>query len=229
MASNKGVLIALRLVLCAPVLPACYQVARFVASGVTMDPFILISKMIGVTARIGAAIALGALALLILRRMSAEPFINIDASTYGTILTAGIIGACTVLVEFIIAIWGGFKKILLAYLEAQVESRQKRKAALKNLQTARADFVETLRFLQARNLKRFLAPAPTKSELLYRMEQSFLIEIDDPNYGAYASETYYRVPDYVWDWMESEPAYRKMPLPQREPWLPMIRRTPYET
>jgi len=34
--------------------------------------------MIGVTARIGAAIALGALALLILRRMSAEPFINID-------------------------------------------------------------------------------------------------------------------------------------------------------
>ncbi|MGA7384629.1 MAG: hypothetical protein WBW81_08080 [Methylocella sp.] len=187
-----------------------------------MEPLTFIAKMIGGTARIGAAVAIGAGLLVILRWMKVEPFISIEASTYGTILIAGIIGAGIVVVELIIAIWVGVKRLWsfqMAYLSAKAKNRQKQETALKNLQAAPAAFVETLRFLKAKNSKRFAAPSPRTNDLLHRMEQSFLIEIDDPNYGWNVFETYYRVPDDVWDWMErNEPTYQRVPLAKSAPW-----------
>src|ERR1700730_2016486 len=86
-----------------------------------MDPLTFIVKMIGVTAPIGAAFALGAGLLLILRRMNVEPFMSIGASTFGTILVAGIIGACIVVVEFIIAI----RDVAKAFMATKIERWRK--------------------------------------------------------------------------------------------------------
>jgi hypothetical protein len=95
---------------------------------------------------------------------------------------------------------------------AKIERRENRKAALKNLQTLRPEFVPTLRYLKANNLKRFSAAAPWRNIILREMVQSFLIEIDDPSYQPNMSDTYYSVPNYVWEWMARvEPDMERRP------------------
>jgi hypothetical protein len=189
-----------------------------------MDTLAFLAKMIGATARVGAAVALGALLVSILRRMNVEPLASIDKSTYGAIVASGIIGACTVVVELMIAIGGVVQQVIsqvaAPLVVAKIQRRRNRKAALKNLQTPRPEFVPTLRYLKANNLNRFSAPAPWRNIVLREMVQSFLIEIDDPSYQPNMSETYYSVPNYVWKWMERvEPDYRSTPVSEDAPWM----------
>ncbi len=71
-----------------------------------------VAKTIGTTARVGASIALGALVVAILRGMNVEPLASIDKPIYGAIVAAGILGACTVVVEFIIVFGGVIKQVI---------------------------------------------------------------------------------------------------------------------
>jgi hypothetical protein len=167
-----------------------------------MDPLSFIAKIIGSTARIGTTIALGALAVAILRWMNVEPLKSIDNATYGYIVAAGIIGFCAVVVAIPIAIGSAIREVILAglpLLSETIERRRTRKTALKNMQL-QPDVATTLRYLKAHNLKRFQAPAPERNRLLQRMSQSFLIEIDDPNYERFGNAIY-NVPEYVWRWI----------------------------
>jgi hypothetical protein len=161
--------------------------------------------------------------------MNIEPLASIDKSTYGTIVAAGIIGAATVAVEFVIVIGGVVKQVIIhigiPHLATKFERRQNRKTALRNLQTPRPEFVTTLRYLKAHNLKRFPAPAPWRNHPLQNMVQSFVIEIDDPNYKHRAADTYYSVPDCVWKWLEHvEPDYASTPVLEDPPWQYPTRR-----
>jgi hypothetical protein len=190
-----------------------------------MDPLAFIAKTIGTTARIGAAVFLGAGLVVILRWMNVEPLASIDKATYGAIIAAGIFGVCTVAVEFIITGWWALKRLFLHVVAplwaAKVQRARNRKTALKNLQSPRPEFVATLRYLKAHNLKRFSAPAPWNNIVLREMEQSFLIEIDDPNYpDGRSHNTYYSVRDCVWDRIECPvSAYPTEPLAESPPWL----------
>jgi hypothetical protein len=70
-----------------------------------MDPLAFLLKLIGTTARIGAIIALTALALCVLVQGQIQPFATLAGTTlYQTIIVAGMIGLCTVIVEIFIAV-----------------------------------------------------------------------------------------------------------------------------
>lgn len=189
-----------------------------------MDPLSFLTKMIGKTARVGAGIALGAAAIFIMHRQNVEPFNNIDATTYGIIMVAGVVGAGTIVVKLIIACARGFARlfeIAKAHASIRAEKKTRRVTALKNLKIPRPEFIETLRYLKSLDLKRFAAEPPYKNDLLFAMHKSFLIEIDDPNYSPISEiDTYYQVPNYVWAWIErNEPVFANIRLPSRAPWL----------
>jgi hypothetical protein len=189
-----------------------------------VDMLAFVAKTIGATARVGAAVALGALLVAILRGMNVEPLASIDKSIYGAIVAAGIFGACAVVVEFIIVTGGVVKKVLL---QVVIPLWGGRRTALKNLQTPRPEFVPALRYLKAKNQRRFSAPAPERNVLLRSMVQSSLIEIDNQNYEAFG-DAYYKVPNYVWKRLERvERDYQSTPVPEDPPWeYPKVHLTP---
>jgi hypothetical protein len=84
-----------------------------------MDMLAFVAKTIGATARVGAAVALGALLVAILRGMKVEPLASIDKSIYGAIIAAGIIGFCTVVVEPILRLVPDSDNILAHYRVSQ--------------------------------------------------------------------------------------------------------------
>jgi len=131
----------------------------------------------------------------------------ICAFSFQIIIAAGVIGCCVGVVEGVRWAWA---KLQQWYDGWAVRKRRKR-AAIKNLAVLPPDFSATLRYLQAKNMKRFLAP--TNNHLLYGMSNSFLLEIDDPQLMVYSDNTYCQVPDYVWDRID-----RNRPVPERPPW-----------
>jgi len=70
-----------------------------------MDSLAFLLRFIGTTARIGAVIALTALALGLLVQAQVPPFVQLAGTTlYQTIIVAGIVGASTVVVEIFIGL-----------------------------------------------------------------------------------------------------------------------------
>jgi hypothetical protein len=180
--------------------------------------FSFLAKFIGATARVGATVALGALVIYALRQAGIGPFAALDGPTYQIIMSAGVIGFCGVVVDLLIAFGNGVRwawaKLQQRYDAWAVRKLQKREA-IKNLEVVQPDFSATLRFLKANNLKRF--PAPANNDLLYLMNQSFLLQIDDSNWTAYSVNTYYKVPDCVWDRIDSN-----LPVPESPPWVDRV-------
>jgi hypothetical protein len=86
-----------------------------------------------------------------------------------------------------------------------------KREAMKNLEVRQPEFSAALRFLKANNMKRF--PAQANNDLLCEMSKSFLLEIDD---RLYSGNTYYEVPDYVWEVIDRIDS--NLPLPERPPW-----------
>ena len=84
--------------------------------------------------------------------------------------------------------------------------------AMKNLEVLPRDFSATLRYLKAKNMKRF--PKQANNDLLCVMSKSFLLEIDD---RLYSSNTYYEVPDCVWEKIERIDS--NLPVPKSPPWV----------
>jgi hypothetical protein len=108
-------------------------------------------------------------------------------------------------------------KLQQRYVAWAVRKLRKREAMknLKNLDVLQPEFSATLRFLKAKNMKRF--PAPANNHLLDEMSNSFLLEIDDPKLKVYSDNTYYKVPDYVWDRIDSN-----LPVPESPPWVDRV-------
>jgi hypothetical protein len=178
-----------------------------------LDPLSFIAKLIGVTARVGAVFALSALCLYIGRRAGVEFFINLDPVIFQTIIVAGIVGVCSVVVELARGAWLVLETLLPVYREHRISKR----TALRNLaiEALPPECADVLRFLKSNNIRRFLAP--NYNEKLEHMKSAGLLQVDDPNWSAYANNTYYVVPDYIWSridhgWLKSHP------LPSSPPW-----------
>lgn len=187
-----------------------------------MDPLSFIGKLIGVTARVGAAFAIGAVALFFFRRAGIEPFVSLAPSAYQATLVAGLVGGGTVAVEFLVALRHPLNRVF-KFLSGLREKRSKKKEnkrnAEKNLQSMPGEFVDVLIFLKDNNWKRF--PETADNRLLRLLVKSFLLEIDDPNYDVFSPLTYYVVPDHVWSAIDNfGPNLRDRPVPQRPPWQP---------
>jgi hypothetical protein len=183
-----------------------------------MDPLAFIGKVINATARVGGAIALAAIAVYLCRRAGVGFFVNLDKAVYQSIIMAGLVGACIVAVDLIIAIGKGMQWIsrkLSARMAQGAERRNERRLALKNMAVLTPPFALALRYLKSQGLKRF--PADADNPLLFQMRQAFLLTTDDPNLTPYSTQTYYVVPDYVWNAID---VYVKdLPPPPLAPWI----------
>ena len=146
-----------------------------------------------------------------LRRAGIELFVASDVLAYQILISAGVIGFCVVVVEGVRWAWAKLQQRYDAWAVRKLQKRE----AIKNLEVLPPDFSATLRFLKANNWKRF--PAPANNDLLYLMNQSFLLQIDDSNWTAYSVNTYYKVPDCVWDRIDSN-----LPVPESPPWVDRV-------
>jgi hypothetical protein len=135
------------------------------------------------------------------------------------IFLTGMFGACLVAVDILIAI-GNWLKAKVGRAISKVATRKLRKrTALKNLKALPVEYEDALRFQKSRNAQRF--HAPVNNTLLYAMHEACLLEIDDPNWPACSTTTYYTVPDYVWEEIDHFGSHAtSRPISQQPPWLP---------
>jgi hypothetical protein len=96
-----------------------------------VDALSFLAKFFDVTARVGAAFALAAAILYFGRVAGVEFFKGLDPVLYQTIVVAGIVGACTIVVEMSVALGKSFSR----WLKERVERRRESTEALENIQT----------------------------------------------------------------------------------------------
>lgn len=183
-----------------------------------LDVLSFIAKLIGATARVGAAVALLAGVIYVGRNAGIEFFVALPEGLYQTIVVAGLFGAFIVLVELVIQVGKGFRHIgkwIIEKNRTRHSHAVERQTALKNMQVLTPEFALVLRYLKSNDMKRISAKA--NNDLLYRMSRAFLLKIDDPNWSAYSVDTYYAVPDYVWNVIDHHLA--KLPPPPSPPWI----------
>jgi hypothetical protein len=182
-------------------------------NGGIVDPLSFIAKFIGVPARVGAVIAVAALAIYGLRRAGFEPFASMEPTIYQTVAVAGVIGAAMVATAILLALrepvessWSKWRK-----------HRINKEHAQKNMELLTPQYADALRYAKANNLKRFAANP--RHPLVNAMCDANLIEIDDPNYSYNATLSYFVVPKHVWKAIDKiEPGLKAGPIPRSAPW-----------
>jgi hypothetical protein len=172
-----------------------------------VDLLAFISKLLGVTGKVGAAAAAVAAVIYYSRQQGISIFFNLNDKLFQTIIVAGLIGAAIVATDLLVA--------FARFLRLLVSGISQHKTALKNMQSLTSEFAEVLRFLKSNNVKRFIAP--NDNALLSEMRMAGLLIQDDPDWTVYARTTYYLVPDYVWN--EIDNSLKDFPLPPSQPWL----------
>jgi len=177
-----------------------------------LNPLAFIARFIGVTARVGATVALAALILWIGRSTRVGFFVKLDPVIFQSIVVAGIVGACGVVVEVGRNIW----LLTSASLPLYLEHRNSKRAALKNMAALTREQADVLRFLKAKNTRRFRAS--NYNRLLTEMIRACLLTVDDPNWSLYLIDTYYIVPEYVWKLIDER--LKNHPVPAHAPWEP---------
>ncbi len=180
-----------------------------------MDPFVLISKLLGATARIGLAVFLAALILWLGRRAKIDFFTAIDPAFFSSFMVAGIVGACVVIADLIFALAEFGKKFFaMVLLPLWIENHNSKKMALKNLKSLTETQAMTFHYLKANNMKRFRGSSI--NELLRAMTSAALLKTDDTNTFGGSRQTYYVVPNYVWKSVDQY--LPDTPAPERPPW-----------
>jgi hypothetical protein len=183
-----------------------------------LDLLSFLAKLIGTTARVGAAFALLAAVTYVCRKAGIDVFAALPDGLYQAIVVAGLLGAAIVLVEFVIQVGRGLRQIG-KWIAKKNRTRRRhaveRQTAIKNMEVLTPEFALVLRYLKSNNVKRFCAKA--NNDLLYRMSRAFLLKIDDPNWSAYSVETFYAVPEYVWNVIDRHLA--ELPSPPNPPWI----------
>ncbi|MHB8886597.1 MAG: hypothetical protein ACYC5H_16240 [Methylovirgula sp.] len=183
-----------------------------------MDLFAFLAKTLGATARMGFAIALAALILWLGRRAKIDFFVTLDPVIFSAMIVAGIVGGCIVVAELTFSLIAFGKNCLVILLPILMEKHNEKGIALKNLKCLTDTQAATLLYLKANNLRRFRASAT--NELLHIMTKDALLSSASHTYSA--SQTYYVVPNYVWNKVEKHLRNRK--VPEHPPWENFERR-----
>jgi hypothetical protein len=147
------------------------------------------------------------LVIYALRRAGVE-LVASDSPTYQIIMWVGVIGFCVCVVELVRWAWAKLQRRYEAWAVRKLHKCE----AMKNLEVLPRDFSATLRYLKAKNMKRF--PEQANNDFLCVMSKSFLLEIDD---RLYSSNTYYEVPDCAWEKIERIDS--NLPVPKSPPWV----------
>jgi hypothetical protein len=176
-----------------------------------LDAFSFLVKLFSLTARVGAIFVLAGLIFYAGYQVKIEFFTGLDPLLFQAVIVAGIIGGCTVVVE--LAISTG-RAVAGQWLPSYVQRRSSKRIALKNMDALTLEYADVLRFLKSHNIRRF--PARESNSLLYSMKQACLLKIDDPNWSAYSTITYYAVPDCVWRVIDER--LKTHPVPALPPW-----------
>jgi hypothetical protein len=179
-----------------------------------LDPLTFIAKALGGTAVIGLGLAFAAFVFWAGRRANIDFFVGLDPKIYQSVIAAGIVGGCIVAAKIVTSAVTFASSKLKTVLAGHLERRVARRTALKNLNSLPQEFAAALRFVKTNNLQRFGAPGD--NDLLYLMRQAHLMEIDDPNWSAFAVHTYYVVPNHVW--REIDKRLKDFPVRARPPW-----------
>lgn len=185
-----------------------------------MDPLTLIGKMIGVTARVGGAFALAALAIYFLRTLGIEPFAGLDAMAFQVVIVGGVVGAGTVLVELLLNAWKGLGWLgrrIADSLKARRAVGERKKLSLKNLRVLTREQADALLFMKQNDFRRF--PGRIDNRLLWQLHQACLLEIDDANFSVYSVETYFSVPQHIWELLDEVAQQWGTPIPSSPPWI----------
>jgi hypothetical protein len=180
-----------------------------------LDAFLsFITKIVGVTAPVGAVLFLTALSVYVGRREGIDVFVTLAPAYFQAIIVAGIVGLWIVVVAAARGIWLVIETLIPIYHER----RTSKQTALKNMAVGALprEYADTLRFLKTNNRKRVFAP--NYNTTLQRMREACLLEIDDPNWSANCRNTYCKVPDHVWreidrGWLKNHA------VPSSEPWM----------
>ncbi|MFI5022134.1 MAG: hypothetical protein ACHQRJ_10855 [Alphaproteobacteria bacterium] len=177
-----------------------------------MDWFSFVGKFVGITARVGAVFALAALILYVGRREGVEFFTGLDPVLIQSVIVAGIIGGCAVVVDLLKTFGRAILWVVVEqWLPDIVERRNAKRVALRNMEALPREYADVLRFLKSRDLKR--VPVGD-SQLLHLMEKAHLLKRD----LHYSISATYVVPDYVWNAIDER--LKNHPVPAFAPWIP---------
>jgi hypothetical protein len=96
-----------------------------------VDAFAFFAKLLGTSARVGAAIALVAVAVYLGRRAGVNFFVDLNETLFQTLVIAGLIGAAMVAVELVLA-FGRFLKWISSRISNYMRKRAERKSVKNN-------------------------------------------------------------------------------------------------
>jgi hypothetical protein len=177
-----------------------------------MEALAFIAKFFDSTWKVGLPFAIAASIIFAFRLAHIEPFASLDQSFWGVIAVAGVVGFCLAIVEAFI--WVSL--IVNPKITARGERGAKRRNAINNLSAITVEQAQALLFIKRNNMQRFLGPC--LNILLHQLNAADLIDIGDKNITENSTNTYYLVPDYVWNAIEDR--FGRPPTPERAPWLP---------
>jgi hypothetical protein len=181
-----------------------------------MEPLSFLAKFFSSTWKVGLAFAIAAAIIFACRLARVEPFESLDQSLWGVIAVAGVVGFCLAFVEAArsatIFVSRKATSIITDYRGLHARKRN----ALKNLNAITEEQAKALLYLRRNEINRFYGPC--QNELLGQLKKADLITIDDPSITYLSQNTYYLIPNYVWDAIEDLLA--ELPTPAYAPWLP---------
>jgi len=135
------------------------------------------------------------------------------------IVIAGTFGGFLVVCNLSQTIWrqlSGIAEFIKSKLHSAITARQRKETGLKNLMNLNPEYLKTLQYLHAKNIKRF--PDDKYNATLSGMVIYCLLERDDPPGDEKHSKTHYIVPDYIWNEISKLLPENKSRTPNEPPW-----------
>lgn len=178
------------------------------------------TKLFSTSRSLGLSLAVAAYTSLFFRHENIWPWTLISDPNAEYIVVAGTCGAAAFVLSVLTSVWNWATalagKVHSRWLR-QKKANERRAVGLKNLQSMYPVYADTLYYLLCNGIKRF--PEKTRNRVLNNMWVACLLERDDPPHEIYGiTETYYVVPDYIWDQAETIFSGYNSPLPSSPPW-----------
>lgn len=167
--------------------------------GSMADPVSLIIKALDATSRVGFALAILGAVVYAGRRAGIAEFTALEPTIHHPVIVAGMFGACLTTASLV---YGAKSPVAWIWSSLSDGRKTKRLAklrkstALKNVEMLPPQYVQFLCLAKASNNQRFFGVVDGSYASLI---DACLIEIDDPFYDEHSFETWYKIPDYVWD------------------------------
>ncbi len=177
----------------------------------------IVSTLLKISGRLGFSFAAMALALYVLRLYEVAPFKDIPDSAVHAIALTGLWGAVVAILDAAIAFGSWVSKGVGRKLRSNKEKYDRSIAGLNNLLNGYSEYMDVVAFLYLKRTKRFTGKR--NNRLLMQMVSTCILEVDDPPNNSFPRDTFYVVPDHIWEFLakhEAELKQRKFSI--SPPW-----------